>query len=198
MLQKLSKQIVSWQIDRRILTPEKRALYEYAYEAMFHQILNIAIACIIAVWQHAFAAAAVFLVSYIPMRSYGGGYHAKTNMRCTVMSSILIFLVCWGERRIPDGMTMPMLLTAFGISGLLLLLCAPIEDRNKPLDDQERAHYRQWGGRIWLIEAFAGLVFCVCHMRAGITLALSHLIFSLMLCAGIWKYRVQETAGTVI
>lgn len=198
MLQKLSEQMVSWQIDRQILTQEKRALYEYAYEAMFNQILNITIAFWIAVWQHAFITTIVYLVSYIPMRSYGGGYHAKTNMRCTVMSSILIFLVCRGECRIPDGAMIPMLLTALGISGLLLLLCAPVEDRNKPLDDRERAHCRQWGKKIWLMEVFAGLVFCACHMRAGITLALSHLIFSLMFCAGMLKYCMQKTGRTTV
>ena len=71
-----------------------------------------------------------FLLAYIPIRSYAGGYHAKTPVRCYCISVILITATllamkyvtltpatCWG-----------------GILGssVLIFILAPIEDKNKP------------------------------------------------------------------
>ncbi len=41
MLNKLSKGIVEWQIQRKYLSNEERELYEYAYEVLINQIINI-------------------------------------------------------------------------------------------------------------------------------------------------------------
>lgn len=35
----------------------------------------------------------IFLVTYIPLRSFAGGYHAKTPVRCYFASLFLIFAV---------------------------------------------------------------------------------------------------------
>ena len=62
MLNKLSKGIVEWQIQRKYLSNEERELYEYAYEVLINQIINIIAAILIAVFMHALIHVFVFLV----------------------------------------------------------------------------------------------------------------------------------------
>ncbi|MBE5994910.1 MAG: hypothetical protein E7247_21280, partial [Paenibacillaceae bacterium] len=73
MLQRISEDIVSWQIKKNLLKDDQRALYLYAYEILLNQIINIIVAVIIAVIMRAPMPVFVFLASYIPLRSYCGG-----------------------------------------------------------------------------------------------------------------------------
>lgn len=187
MIQRLSENIVSWQIKRNILTSEQRALYQYAYEVMINQIVNILIALLIAVIMRAPMQVLIFLASYIPLRSYCGGYHARTNAGCTVVSAFLIYAVCLLEKIITGDFALIFLPVCLAISGGLIFGLAPVPDKNKPLDEEETIRYRIKSRRIWLIEAAIGMLLWYIRVKAGIVVAISHILLSLMLIYGMLK-----------
>ena len=41
MLAKISQYIVEWQINKGILREEERAVYQYGYELLLNQVINI-------------------------------------------------------------------------------------------------------------------------------------------------------------
>ena len=88
MLRKLAGQIVDWQIRKQYLQNADRELYVYGYEAMLNQVINILISIAIAIWLKMPIAVVVFLVCYIPLRSYCGGYHARTNLGCSIILAL--------------------------------------------------------------------------------------------------------------
>ncbi len=205
MLVKLAKQVVDWQIRKEYLPKEERALYEYAYEALLNQVLNISIAILIALWMHAALPVFVFLVSYIPLRSYCGGYHARTHGGCTILSTLLILGVCMLEKAITEGSfiglhyttrdifdMIVMMAIVFGISGSIIFRFAPVADSNKPLDEEETVHYRRQGKVLWLIETCVGLLLCIWFRRAALIVGISHLVLSIILCLGIIKQRIEK------
>ncbi|WP_077610639.1 accessory gene regulator B family protein [Clostridium sp. Marseille-P2415] len=187
MIQRLSENIVSWQIKKNILTGEQRALYQYAYEVMINQIVNILIALLIAVIMRAPMQVLIFLASYIPLRSYCGGYHARTNGGCTVVSAFLIYAVCLLEKIITGDFVLIFLPVCLIISGGLIFWLAPVPDKNKPLDEEETIRYRIKSRRIWLIESVIGMFLWCIRARAGVVIAISHILLSLMLIYGMLK-----------
>lgn len=189
MIQRLSQHIVSWQIKKNILSIEQRSLYLYAYEVFINQLINVLFAVIIAVILKAPIPVFVFLISYIPMRSYCGGYHARTNGGCTVVSALLVIIVCLLERYITGDLALYLPPVGLVISGVLIFLFAPAPDKNKPLDEVETIRYRKKGRQIWLVEAFAlgGLFFI--YPRASVVIAISHILLSIMLIYGVFKNR---------
>ncbi|MFR3727245.1 accessory gene regulator ArgB-like protein [Lacrimispora sp.] len=189
MIQRISKSIVSWQIKKNFLTDEQRSLYLYAYEVMLNQTVNVFIAVLIAVALKAPMPVFVFLISYIPLRSYCGGYHARTNGGCTIVSALLIVLVCLVESVLTGELAI--ILTPLGlvISGALIFLFAPAPDKNKPLDEVETNHYRVRSRAVWLIEAVIGMLLWYFGIRACVVIAISHVILSLMLVYGVFKNR---------
>lgn len=189
MLQWLSKKIVNWQIKKNILTDEERAVYQYGYEVFLNQILNILIAIVIAVVLRAPMPVFVFLVAYIPLRSYCGGYHANTNGGCIIVSAILICLVCLVTKNIQTTAAAVLPPVSFILSGILIFRFAPVPDRNKPLDELETVRYRSRSWLIWLAEAAIGMAFYFLKGKAGVVIAVSHIILSIMLCLGLLKNR---------
>ncbi len=119
MLNKLSKGIVDWQIQRKYLSNEERELYVYAYEVLINQVINIIAAILIAVLMHALIPVLVFLVCYIPLRSYCGGYHAKTNIGCTCISALVIYFMCLLEKTIAVKIENFWLIIGFFVAGLI-------------------------------------------------------------------------------
>ncbi|MCM1425631.1 MAG: accessory gene regulator B family protein [Eubacterium sp.] len=189
MLARISERIVNRQITKGILQDGERAVYQYAYELLLNQVINIFLAVLIAVAFGAPLPVLLFLVSYIPLRSFCGGYHADTNFGCTVVSAILICCVCWIYQNSGNVFFFAYYPFIYLISGYLVIRYAPVPDKNKPLDEAETVRYRQKSRVIWLWEAVIGVILYLLHNQYGIVLAVSHLFLSVMLAAGKVKNR---------
>lgn len=187
MIERLAERVVNWQIEKSFLKSEEYALYRYAYEVLINLIVNILISISIAILLHAPMPVFVFLISYMPLRSYCGGYHAKTNGGCIVVSTLLIIAVCMVVKFIPAVIAGVLPPLSFVISGLLVLRYAPVEAENKPLSEEEVVRYRLRARYIWLAEAFIGMVFFLFKSPVGIVIALSHFIMCIMLYIGAFN-----------
>ena len=197
MLAQLAGWIVAWQMKKGILKKEDQALYQYAYELLLNQGINIAAAILIAVLFKMPWVVLTFLAAYIPLRSYAGGYHANTNWGCTVVSALMLCLVCIVVK-------FAALYSAYGwcilfaVSGIFIFLLSPVEDFNKPLSEEEVIHYRRMSRILWTVEALSGTALCFWDSTIGITLSFSHFFLALILCLGMLKnkwllWKTKET-----
>lgn len=191
MLSSLAKRIVDWQIQSKYLSNEERELYEYAYEVLINQVINILAAILIAVIMHALVPVLTFLVCYIPLRSYCGGYHAKTNIGCTCISVFTIYFVCLLEKTIAEKVETCWLIIGFLIAGLIICILAPVQDNNKPLEYAEWIHYRKRSRSIWLMEFIIGSILEICFHNITFVIVLSQLILSIMLWIGLIKNKMK-------
>jgi Membrane protein putatively involved in post-translational modification of the autoinducing quorum-sensing peptide len=189
MIKRLAERIVDWQTKKHFLSEGERGLYEYAYEVMVNQVLNILIAVMIAILFRAPMPVLVFLISYIPLRSYCGGHHASTNEGCMVVSAVLICIICILYRAIPRNIDIIIQPMAYIISGLLIIRYAPVGDANKPLVEKEVARYRKIGRCVWFVESLIGMFLFFMQSRVGVVLALSHIVFCVMFYWGILVNR---------
>jgi len=83
----------------------------------------------------------IFMMSYIPFRTYAGGYHASTELRCYVLSCSLITIVLIGIKNIPWNGYVCLLMSL--LAAIIVIWLAPVEALNKPLREPERTIYRK-------------------------------------------------------
>ena len=189
MLARISGKIVNWQIKTGILSDEERAVYQYAYELLLNQVINISLAVLIAVVFAAPIPVFLFLISYIPMRSFCGGYHADTNLGCTIVSALLICCVCWIYQNIAESVLMIYYPFVYLISGYLVIRYAPVPAQSKPLDETETMRYRRTSRILWLLETVIGIALYFLHIEYGVVIAVSHLFLACMMIAGKLKNK---------
>lgn len=191
MLGQLAAKIVDWQVDRGTLTREDEAVYRYAYELLLNQMINLILAGLVAFLFRAPMTVALFLLCYIPLRSYSGGYHADTNIGCTVLSTLLIGGVCYSAQAAESNILKwyPVL---YIISGIIICFLAPVQDHNKPLDDLEKTRYRKRSRLIWGIEVIGGILLHFWKKRLGFVVGISHMILAGTLIAGMLKNKRIE------
>ena len=129
----------------------------------------------------------LFLVTYIPLRSYAGGFHAKTPLRCYWYSVGMLAAVLLCLRFLPFSLGTAAL--CYGCSGALLWRLA---HRNKPLDKIEIKVYRRRTRLVWCLESVCMIVlYCLQLEQAGNCILWAILALSGMLAAGEIKNRFR-------
>lgn len=171
MLDKILNQLIECQTIRE----EDKDLYAYGLQQGIHIIANILTTIIIGylfgmVWQ-----TILFMISYLPLRSFAGGFHARTQLRCYLYSIILTVTVLMIIKFIPWTYFIYMGLAL--VAGIIIFMLAPIEDCNKRLDRTEKAVYK----KLTLIILVTEL--CVMQLSIGIGLSQISICISVSLFA---------------
>lgn len=200
MIKKLACKIVNRQIMSTTLKEEDKVLYIYAYQILINQTINLLATVIIAYLFHEEVGILVFLLSYIPLRVFAGGYHAKTNERCIIISMFFIFALCIILKITPEFLQKVLSIIFLSVSGYIIWKNAPVEAINRPLGIKEKNRYRRKARYIWIFEVLVA-VSCGCvafftgqYKISGISeislmISISHVVLSIALIFGKVNFR---------
>lgn len=143
-------------------------LYELGIEVIVSTIFTSAFILLIGGMLNRLAEAFLFLICFITLRNYSGGYHAKTRMGCFVASIASYFstdgIACL-IRKIPENVQYFALAAGYFITLVIFYFVAPLENPNKRLLPEWKKHNR--------VMAFAILylwIGCsILNMHIGVT-----------------------------
>ncbi len=124
-----------------VVKAEEVEIYIYGINQILVSVLNISSALIIGLIFGTLLEVTVFMAAYIPLRSFAGGYHAKTPLRCYIYSLIMLVIVSMGLKYL--SLAIGVYYVTLLISVLIVLVLSPVEDKNKPLDDLEYKVYKK-------------------------------------------------------
>ncbi len=124
-----------------IIREEDRELYIYGLQQGFIIIWNILTTVTIGIILGQVWESILFMFAYFPLRSCAGGYHAKTPLRCYLLS-IFMAIAALISMRLPIWNSVIGLVSVIG-SSVVILLLAPVEDSNKPLDAAETVVFKK-------------------------------------------------------
>jgi accessory gene regulator B len=180
-----------WLVINQLIAKEDKELYVYGLRQGFLLVLNIASVLLLALALDLFWQSMVFLAGYYPLRTYAGGYHAKSPLKCYACSLILIVTVLGLMRHLEWSSGM-LIISALAATSILVLL-APMQADKKPLDESERCLYRRKALRLTgcLLLLLAIAVNLGWRALAG-CLDLSLLSVSALLLLGLKDTRVAR------
>lgn len=158
MLQVLSRNIIDVFILNNVISKkEDRDIYAYGMELILSSIINILSVLIISIFFGKFAEAVAFFLAFIPIRTYAGGYHARTHLGCfsllMAVYSVVLILIFF----IPDNLLYASAVGLSLVSVILTAKFAPIEDANKILTKEEKIKYR----KISIAIVFTQIIFLI-------------------------------------
>jgi len=129
-------------------------------------------------------------VAYIPLRIYAGGYHARTHLKCYICSVVLIVSALLAIEFIP--WTNFIAITISAISGLIIYILSPVEDKNKPLDAVEVKVYGKKASIILVFELGILILLIISRViNIAACVSVSLFILSVMLIFGKIKYVLE-------
>lgn len=133
----LADKLAQWQIVKE----EDKELYAYGFwqgGILLFNFATVAVAGLLfgMLWQ-----SVVFTAAYGLLRTFAGGYHARSQRNCYLFSLALIMMVLCAIKPIlwDARLCVSVSLTA----AIMIFVSAPVEDPNKPLDGKEQIVFRK-------------------------------------------------------
>lgn len=172
MIEKLVDNFIKYQSECGVIFDEEVSIYRYGYVLLLETVVNIILSIGIGLVMKDVLSVLIFLLSFIPLRSYAGGYHANRAWQCIILSNLCVFIVLVLARVINSLNCANLLLGLEVFAGIIILLLAPVNSKNKILSSNERKFYKK-------------IVFCILILQyalwfllrdRAVVISLSHII----------------------
>lgn len=196
MFAKTAETITKKLQENNSISSEQYEICRFGFQQGLTILLNAVTVIVIGAVMKELWQAILFMALYAPLRSNAGGYHARTATRCYIYSILLMIAVLLAMKYlfIPTFIC----IIALVISCAVILILAPVEDANKPLDDIEQVVYRK---RTYMITALEAIIFFIALLLGAKQVFLSitwvMLMMSGILLAGKCKNGINRTPNSV-
>ena len=152
MLKELSNKITKKLVDINIIEEADSELYEYGFWQGGVLIFNFITVILLGILFNMLLESVIFLIFYGVLRTIAGGYHARTQNTCYILSIILMIVVLIMLKTFPWNIILCCILTVLSISVIFIL--APVQDENKLLDEIEKKFFKKLSRIISLLYGF--------------------------------------------
>lgn len=138
--------ITYWLLDENIIEKEDIEIYKYGIQQGLFTIINSGITLLTGFVLGVFAQSITLLLSYIPLRMYAGGVHARTATRCFIYTHIINLSLLLSVKWISTPNFVLWFIIVFAV--IIIYIFSPIEAKNKPLSKEEFQIYGNKARRI--------------------------------------------------
>lgn len=190
MINRISDSIVAWLIDKQVIDEEERELYKYATFNCIFTLLPFLTIIPFCLMTGTIINGIVVVMTFLTLRKYTGGYHAKTPMKCWLYSSLLMIGLIYGTTIIENNS----IITIF----VLIAVCSiwifsPIDSDNRKLDVSERKTYRTHSRCVSLVLFLFYVVLSILSKNAlAIMFATGIMFASVLQLIGLLEQYLNE------
>lgn len=133
----LLRRLTKASLEKEIINKEDIEIYEFGLRCLATESLNYITFILIAVLTKNIIPMFIFLCAFKPLRTHAGGLHLETRLSCYATSNILVFLTSLLFKS--QLLDINVLVSIIGIIGayICIMILAPVETHNKPLDEKE-------------------------------------------------------------
>lgn len=167
--------------EDEIMGEERQELIRYGLEILILKVIFVLSVIFLGLIMGCIWECMIFLILFIPIRSMAGGYHAKTRVRCFVLSVFMVVLTMFMLRFTTENSDISLIIFVLSIIfSMVIWFRAPIEHGNKMLSDEEKNFIKRKARVNICIESIvAGLMFYLGYS------IVTYLMFISIVIAGI-------------
>lgn len=193
MINKLSQYFVGKMLSSGTISENDRELYVYGLFMLLSRIMFFIIACIFGLILSSTLESIIFYIAFQSIRIYAGGYHASTETKCDIMSTLSI-LACIVVIRLSKSYDLQSVLFFTGLAASIpIFLFCPLDTPEKPLTNIEFKYFR----KISLIILFVIIALSTVSYFLGLNFltapcAVSLILEGLLLIAGKFKKETEK------
>lgn len=150
--------VVANNIRKGKIHENETAIYEYGYILLVEKILIFVICVVIALILDAVWEVLALCITFIPLRVYSGGYHARSRWGCMVMSGMFVTFGSIGVKLLSQQIDILTYLLIEIVCISIIGKFAPAATIQKPITASEVCYYKKRVIVIVVFELLAGLL----------------------------------------
>lgn len=199
MLKSIAEEITVALAANDIIKMDEMEAYNYGLELLIPKVILYAAILIVSLITNTFLISLSFVVMLMALRRYAGGFHCKTAETCLLFSFLIYLLALFGYDFVHYIPQIAYALSSV-FSAIIVLIFAPVEDVNRPLEGNEKVQYR--------LKAMVSLVIILLAELASVVFQLKTLSYVsacsltanavLILLSQLrrWKYEVANSESS--
>lgn len=158
MVNKLGKRLTNTLINNNQIDESERCLYEYGFFILLSNVIYVTITLILGSAFNIIIESMAFYIAFSLIRRYAGGFHASSEMKCTLITTISIFLCLLCTKLCETNNIQMPILVLTGIATVLVFVLCPLDTPEKPLTKEEYKYFRKIS---WVILLLIMLAICI-------------------------------------
>ncbi len=164
----IAKRMTAFLAGRGIIPDDRQTkeIYAYGLELIFGDLVNFAIVLLMSLVLQGIGTGILYLLCFVSVRLFSGGFHAKTHFRCGLAMAVFYLLfsvICEGL----SAAGAEVLAAGTTLAYIPLLICAPIVNENRPLDDDARRKNRRRAIVLYTLWTASAACCVIFGMQAG-------------------------------
>ena len=159
MSEKISGIITDFLLRKNLIKEEEKEIYYYGYETLIYGIQQMMLILGFGIIRNRIVSTLIFLIVFVSMRKYTGGYHAGSRTGCTVMT-VLCYLTV-----LVSGEWLKNMKNGYVILVLMVLFCVyifvhyvPVAHPDKPLTKIQRRESKKKCGLLFMFYLIISLL----------------------------------------
>lgn len=193
-MNKIVSLILNFMTNAGVITDDKdqQDFYRYGIEITISSLLNIILILLLGIITFHITESIVFLITFILLRMYMGGFHAGTYFRCNALMCVsFIITACFYEllkTHINVPLTIILLIPFFAA---VIAFC-PVENVNKPITDKKKKTLKIADILLGLLFSVISIVLISKEIHLGVMMLLTQLLVAIFIVTAKIKERIKE------
>lgn len=158
MLNKLGKRLTNTLINNNQIDESERSLYEYGFFILLSNVIYVTITLILGSIFNIIIESMAFYIAFSLIRRYAGGFHATSEMKCTLITTTSIFLCLLCTKLCETNNIQKPILVLTSIATVFIFVFCPLDTPEKPLTKEECKYFRKIS---WVILLLIMLTICI-------------------------------------
>ncbi len=142
-MRKMSVFVAGWLIKAKAILPQDKETYEYAVFCFLITFVPLALVMLIGGLLGIFFEAVFFVLPFMIMRKFSGGFHLKSNTACIIFSTFLISFFLLAVRYFIVVDISLILTFVIATSFISLIIHSPIDSKERSLSDKEKSVFKK-------------------------------------------------------
>lgn len=189
-MERISQSIVDF-ISRNMIVDDEEMLdvYKYGIEITLSSVLNFVLIIISSLILRDITAGAVFMVLFIFLRSYTGGYHAETYLRCNI-AFVCTFFITYFIAKLFEYIDSDISIFAItAISYIPIWIFSPVKNRHKVLNEKKQKRSRIISTVIFFLSLIMIVLLCLHNIKYGYLLAATDIAVSVLILVEVYMQK---------
>jgi len=194
MANKIIDRIIKTQLEEEMITYEDVNVYRYGYTLIYEMLVNVFIALLIGFMSGDIAEVFTFLLLYIPLRSFCGGWHADKLWKCTIYSNIILVVLVLVDKWLVKHCDMWIMIFVILICMYVVFVLAPLDTKAKPIEENERKVYKTKINIINLFHIMLLILFVFLNIKeVVVVLGFTYIMQAILLMLEFIKKYKEKT-----
>lgn len=143
MATKLARMITQKLIASSIIESGDRDLYCYGFFLLISKVFFFFVTVTAGLLAGILLESILFYTVFISLRSYAGGIHARTEMICTILTTLVLIASVLIIKQLEQHTSGAVSLLILGAGSLYIFAFSPLDTDKKPHSKDERKYYKR-------------------------------------------------------